>query len=102
MNFWDKVLRLFGTNRVHAAWRWRRFKEDWNKPRAGGGAVRAAGLIPDEFPLVTVLLVGVCVVFYFLTVKLHQRHPRRGRHQPGRGRAPALRRRLHAARRRGR
>jgi rhomboid protease GluP len=32
--------------------------------------VRAAGLVPDEFPLVTVLLLGVCVVFYFLSVKM--------------------------------
>jgi rhomboid protease GluP len=71
MSFWDKVLRLLGTNRVRAAWRWRQMKESWNKPGAsGGGGVRAGGLIPDEFPLVTVVLIGVSLVFYFLTVKM--------------------------------
>src|SRR5687767_14149231 len=71
MNFWDKVLRLFGSNRVQLAWRWRRFKEGWDKPGSSRPkTVRAGGLIPEEFPLVSSLLVGLCVVFYFLTVKI--------------------------------
>jgi|KBSSwiStaDraftv2_1062776.scaffolds.fasta_scaffold182397_2 rhomboid protease GluP len=79
MNFFDKVLRLLGTNRVQLAWRWRRFKEGWDKkdarpaatPRVGRvGSVTWGGLIPEEFPLISTLLVGLSVVFYFLTVKL--------------------------------
>ena len=70
MNFVDKVLRLLGTNRVQLAWRWRRFNEGWDKkdarpaatPRVGRvGSVTWGGLIPEEFPLISTLLVGLSV-----------------------------------------
>jgi rhomboid protease GluP len=70
MSFWDKVLRLFGTNRVRLAWRWRRIKEGWDKPAGRAPKVTLGGLVPEEFPLVSTLLVGLSVVFYFLAVKL--------------------------------
>jgi membrane associated rhomboid family serine protease len=73
--FWDRVLRLLGTNRVQAGWRWRRFKEGWRAPEGGGARaprVRLSGLIPDEFPIVSVTLVGLSVVFFFLSVKMTQ------------------------------
>jgi membrane associated rhomboid family serine protease len=77
MNFWDKVLRLLGTNRVRLAWRWRAFKErsgkenfGKSKPAEPVGRRPGAGLIPEGFPLATVLILGVCLVFYFLTVQL--------------------------------
>lgn len=74
MNFWDKVLRLLGTNRVRAAWRWQNFKESFGKKQPEGPAVRrtsaGSSLIPEGFPLATVLILGVCLVFYFLTVQM--------------------------------
>jgi rhomboid protease GluP len=36
-------------------------------PRRRDGLL--SGFIPDDFPLATVLLLGVCVLFYFITVK---------------------------------
>jgi rhomboid protease GluP len=71
MSLLDKILRLFGTNRVQLSWRWRRMREG----RAGAGrrperSAPQTPLIPDDFPLVTVVLLGLCGIFYFLAVKL--------------------------------
>ncbi len=70
MSFWDKVLRLLGTNRVRLAWRWRNFKENRGREKVRAPGASSGSFIPEDFPIVTVAIIGICAVFYFLAIKM--------------------------------
>ncbi len=55
MRIWDKVLRLFGTNRVQMQWR---------RDRRGDSRIL------EGFPLVTATLLGGCALLYYLSLQL--------------------------------
>jgi rhomboid protease GluP len=67
VSFLDKILRLFGTNRVRLGWRWRSFKEGFGRDR--GTRAPGARLVPEGFPIVTAVLLGLCALFYFLAIR---------------------------------
>lgn len=67
MSLWDRVLGLFGTNRVRFAW--------WLRSLRGKGISGPRSAPAHEFPLVTAGLVGACVMLFGLALKLAQDSP---------------------------
>jgi rhomboid protease GluP len=59
---WDRLLKALGTNRVKLGFWWRSVKKPSRGPQSS--------LIPDDFPLVPAFLLGLCVVFYLLCLKM--------------------------------
>ncbi len=68
MSLWDKVLHLFGTSRVQQ--RWRREWARERKERGGGSTTVRTALVPRDFPLVTAVLGGACLVVYVLSLRV--------------------------------